>query len=167
MMLLFASVDMIAFVSWHHIGWAQGTRQWIRSAKGTFLWFRRWCCSWFRMFLCWKLKLINKLFKGFPSSLPQASPQIFFPVCTLFYAALRGSYNSFRCCFHFFRPKWTWKMFSPPSYSPSKVVNGVRETSYWSGAQASSKRDVRLPICNSTTCVSRRYITKHKKPVLL
>lgn len=51
--------------------------------------------------------------------------------------------------------------------SPSSVVNGVRETSYWSGAQASSKRDVRLPICNSTTCVSRRYITKHKKPVLL
>ena len=50
---------------------------------------------------------------------------------------------------------------------PNNVVNGVREASNFSGAQASSKRDVMLPICNSTTCVSRRYITKHKKPVLL
>lgn len=50
---------------------------------------------------------------------------------------------------------------------PNNVVNGVREASNFSGAQASSKRDVILPICNSTTCVSRRYITKHKKPVLL
>jgi len=50
---------------------------------------------------------------------------------------------------------------------PNNVVNGVREASNFSGAQASSKRDVMLPICNSTTYVSRRYITKHKKPVLL
>lgn len=50
---------------------------------------------------------------------------------------------------------------------PNKVVKGVWLASNCSDAQASSKRDVKLPICNSTTCVSRRYITKHKNPVLL
>lgn len=50
---------------------------------------------------------------------------------------------------------------------PNKVVKGVWVVSNCSDAQASSRRDVKLPICNSTTCVSRRYITKHKNPVLL
>lgn len=138
MMLLTA----VALVTWHHIWRTQGTYYGVRwSTQGTYFGF--WWSG------CWgwtcKQKEINYLI-----------------------------IHDATCCIFFFSFRHYWTMSRSHSTSnksnvniPSNVVNGVRVASNFSWAQASSKRDVMLPICNSTTCVSRRCITKHKKPVLL